>query len=168
MLVTQTFVRVGPGFTATAISDGDFQSYTGWQPQTTVTLIYVSAGLLKGWMPDKSPINDIGDDATKEFLARYRFEPEPVTFAASRPTARTRRPRLSSSRNGSDFLTSAAVGRRFDVGVPGCVGTTFQQRAASSSSSRVRRTIVAVASAGPLPDSWRSDVNGIPETRAPR
>ncbi len=27
-LVTQTFVRVGPGFTATAIGDGDFQSYT--------------------------------------------------------------------------------------------------------------------------------------------
>ena len=26
-LVTQTFVRVGPSFTATAISDGDFQSY---------------------------------------------------------------------------------------------------------------------------------------------
>jgi TldD protein len=26
-LVTQTFVRVGPGFTATAIGDGDFQSY---------------------------------------------------------------------------------------------------------------------------------------------
>jgi hypothetical protein len=61
----------------------DFQSYTGWQPQTTVTLIYVSAGLLKGWMPDKSPVNDIADEATKEFLARYRFEPEPVTFVAS-------------------------------------------------------------------------------------
>ena len=27
-LVTQTFVRVGPGFTATALGDGDFQSYT--------------------------------------------------------------------------------------------------------------------------------------------
>ncbi|HEX3160412.1 MAG TPA: TldD/PmbA family protein [Gemmatimonadaceae bacterium] len=27
-LVTQTFVRVGPGFTATAIESGDFQSYT--------------------------------------------------------------------------------------------------------------------------------------------
>ncbi|MBA2687473.1 MAG: twin-arginine translocation signal domain-containing protein [Gemmatimonadaceae bacterium] len=26
-LVTQTFIRVGPGFTATAIADGDFQSY---------------------------------------------------------------------------------------------------------------------------------------------
>src|SRR6266542_2123434 len=38
-LVTQTFVRVGPGFTATAIGDGDFQSYneelaprgSGWE-----------------------------------------------------------------------------------------------------------------------------------------
>jgi TldD protein len=27
-LVTQTFIRVGPGFTATATGDGDFQSYT--------------------------------------------------------------------------------------------------------------------------------------------
>ncbi|MEX2109554.1 MAG: TldD/PmbA family protein [Gemmatimonadaceae bacterium] len=27
-LTTQTFVRVGPGFTATAIAEGDFQSYT--------------------------------------------------------------------------------------------------------------------------------------------
>jgi TldD protein len=27
-LVTQTYVRVGPGFSATAIGDGDFQSYT--------------------------------------------------------------------------------------------------------------------------------------------
>jgi TldD protein len=27
-LITQTYVRVGPGFTATAIGDGDFQSYT--------------------------------------------------------------------------------------------------------------------------------------------
>jgi TldD protein len=38
-LVTQTFIRVGPGFTATAIGDGDFQSYneelaprgSGWE-----------------------------------------------------------------------------------------------------------------------------------------
>ncbi|MFL6215856.1 MAG: DUF3352 domain-containing protein [Blastocatellia bacterium] len=68
---------------ATLAESRDFQSYTGWQPQTTVTLIYVSAGLLKGWMPDKSPIKDIADEATKEFLARFHFEPEPVTFVAS-------------------------------------------------------------------------------------
>jgi hypothetical protein len=46
-------------------------------------LIYVSAGLLKGWLPDKSPAKEIADEATKEFLARFHFEPEPVTFAAS-------------------------------------------------------------------------------------
>ena len=65
---------------------------------------------------------------------------------------------------------SARVGWRFDSAVPGCVGTRFQSRTPSSSpsSASVRCTIVAVASAGPLPDSWRSDVNGIPETRAPR
>lgn len=66
--------------------------------------------------------------------------------------------------------TSAHVGARFDVGVPGCVGTTFQSRTSSAtpSSSSTRCTIVAVASAGPAPVSWRSDVNGMPETRVPR
>ncbi len=66
--------------------------------------------------------------------------------------------------------TSARVGRRFDVSVPGCVGTAFQQSVSVSrpSSARTARTIVAVASAGPAPVSWRSDVNGTPLTRAPR
>jgi hypothetical protein len=61
----------------------DFQSYTGWHPQTTVTLIYVSAGVLKGLLPDKSVASEMADEATREFLARYHFEPEPVTYAAS-------------------------------------------------------------------------------------
>jgi TldD protein len=45
-LVTQTFVRVGPSFTATAIGDGDFQSYTqelaprgsGWEYITSLDM----------------------------------------------------------------------------------------------------------------------------------
>ena len=65
-------------------------------------------------------------------------------------------------------LHLAPVGRRFEVSVPGWVGTTFQQSASSSSSASVRRTIVALASAGPAPVSWRSDVKGIPDMRAPR
>src|SRR5262245_7144343 len=66
--------------------------------------------------------------------------------------------------------TSRRLGVRFDVDVPGCVGTTFQRRtsSASASSSSTRWTTVAVASVGPDPVSWRSDVNGMPETRAPR
>ena len=57
-----------------------------------------------------------------------------------------------------------------DVAVPGCVVTTFQSRTLSSrpSSARTRCTMVALASAGPPPVSWRSEVNGRPETRAPR
>ena len=49
--------------------------------------------------------------------------------------------------------TSAGVGRRFDVSVPGWVGTTFQSRTSSAtpSSASTRWTIVAVASAGPRP-----------------
>ena len=69
---------------------------------------------------------------------------------------------------GREPATSALVGRRFEVAVPGCVGTTFQQTASSPSSASVRRTIVALASAGPVPLSCRSEVNGMPETRAPR
>src|SRR5581483_7813462 len=87
-----------------------------------------------------------------------------------RPTATTSRPGVSSSRNGCAASISARVGRRFDDGVPGCVGTTFQSRTSSAtpSSSSTRWTIVAEASAGPAPVSCRSDVNGMPLTRAPR
>ena len=61
----------------------------------------------------------------------------------------------NSRRNVSDCVISARVGWRFDSAVPGCVGTRFQSRTPSSSpsSASVRCTIVAVASAGPLPDS---------------
>lgn len=38
----------------------------------------------------------------------------------------------------------------------------------NASSASTRWTIVAVASAGPAPVSWRSEVNGMPEIRAPR
>ena len=81
--------------------------------------------------------------------------------------------RASSRRNGADSSISARVGRRFvrgRAGTCGCVGTTFQQSVSSSSSSSAstRRTIVALASAGPRPVSCRSEVNGTPETRAPR
>ena len=78
--------------------------------------------------------------------------------------------RTSSSRNGRAASISLRVGGRFDVAVPGCVGTTFQSRTSSSrpSSPSTRWTMVALASAGPEPVSWRSDVNAIPLTRAPR
>ena len=66
--------------------------------------------------------------------------------------------------------TPRGSARRFERSVPGCVGTTFQSRTSSAmpSSSSTRWTIVAVASAGPVPVSCRSEVNGMPETRVPR
>src|SRR5204862_795016 len=87
------------------------------------------------------------------------------TASASRPTAITLRPRASSRAKESPAATSADFGARLDVSVPGCVGTTFQSRTCSSSpsSARTRWTIVALASAGPWPVSWRSEVNGTPE-----
>ena len=90
------------------------------------------------------------------------------TYGASSTPLRAARPRRrggrASARRGTAArrATSARVGRRFDVAVPGCVGTTFQSSTSSStpSSSSTRCTIVALASAGPVPVSWRSEVNG--------
>ena len=71
--------------------------------------------------------------------------------AARRPTAITVRPSVSSSRNGTAATTSPLVGRRFDVSLPGCVGTTFHSSTSSATPSfaRTRWTIVAVASGRP-------------------
>jgi hypothetical protein len=82
----------------------------------------------------------------------------------------TRRRRASAREKRSPAAISAHVGVRFDVAVPGCVGTMFQSSTSSStpSSHSVAWTIVALASAGPSPVSCRSDVNGMPLTRAPR
>ena len=97
----------------------------------------------------------------------------PSAASATRPTGTTSRPTASSSRKGRAPAISVAFGRRFEAGSPGrcgCVGTTFQRRTSSSmqSSASTRWTIVAVASAGPVPVSCRSDVKGTPLTRAPR
>ena len=91
---------------------------------------------------------------------RLRDPPDREHPAAARELAGERQPCLDLRR----------VGRRFAVAVPGCVGTTFQRStaSASSSSASTRWTIVAVASPGGAPVSCRSDVNGMPETRAPR
>ena len=64
-----------------------------------------------------------------------------------------------------DLLRASAAGS--SIAVPGWVGTTFQRRTSLSipSSASTAWTIVAVASAGPVPVSWRSEVSGMPETR---
>ena len=101
----------------------------------------------------------------------------PHVRARRAPRARRGRPRSTRAaarelvgEDSARLAISARVGARFDVSLPGCVGTTFQSSTSSArpSSASARCTIVAVASAGPLPVSWRSEVNGMPETRAPR
>src|SRR5579884_1492940 len=94
----------------------------------------------------------------------------PSAASAILPTATTRLSRASSRAKTTPSATSRAVGRRFEVAVPGCVGTTFHSSTCSArpSSRSTRRTTVAVASAGPVPVTCRSEVNGIPEMRAPR
>ena len=89
---------------------------------------------------------------------------------ATLPIAITRRPSESSARNGAPASISTRVGGRFELSVPGCVGTTFQRRTSLSipSSASTAWTMVAVASAGPVPVSWRSEVRGMPEMRVPR
>ena len=92
----------------------------------------------------------------------------PGRSARAAPRARRAVPARADVREPKE-ATSERVGRRFVDFVPGCVGTTFQRRtSSSSSSSRSTRCNVAVDSAGPIPVSWRSDVNGMPETRAPQ
>jgi Protein of unknown function (DUF3352) len=69
---------------ATLAASRDFQSYSEWQPRGMVAQVYVSAALLKGLFPDRAQSSELmKDEAVKEFLARYRFDPEPVTYAAS-------------------------------------------------------------------------------------
>jgi hypothetical protein len=67
----------------TLAASRDFHSYTEWQPRATIAQVYVAAAVLKGLFPDRPQVNDLKDEAVKEFLARYRFDPEPVTYAAS-------------------------------------------------------------------------------------
>ena len=94
----------------------------------------------------------------------------PMRACAILPIAIARRPSESSARNGALASISARVGGRFELSVPGCVGTTFQRRTSFSipSSASTAWTMVAVASAGPAPVSWRSEVRGMPEMRVPR
>ena len=89
---------------------------------------------------------------------RRRRAPRPRAVRLRRRAGRASARRGTAARP----RTSARVGRRFDVAVPGCVGTTFQSSTSSAtpSSASTRCTIVALASAGPAPVSCRSDVNG--------
>ncbi|HJQ24551.1 MAG TPA: hypothetical protein VKA60_11595 [Blastocatellia bacterium] len=104
---------------ATLAASHDFQSYTQWQPRAAVAQVYVAAAVLKGLFPDHTPNSEVmKDEAAKEFLARYRFEPEPVTYAAS----------------------AEGVGARYELRIPRrLLMRAFSELAASEVASRVQR-----------------------------
>jgi hypothetical protein len=66
----------------TLATNRDFHSYMQWQPRETIAQVYVSGPVLKGLFRDPATRSESLDDQTKAFLARFRFEPEPVTYAA--------------------------------------------------------------------------------------
>src|SRR5262249_5601786 len=100
----------------------------------------------------------------------WRTYVPPRASCATRPTATIRRQPESSGANETPAAISARFGRRLERASPGCVGTAFQSSTSSSQprSASTPWTTVAVASAGPSPVSWRSEVSGMPDTRVPR
>ena len=62
----------------------------------------------------------------------WRTYGPPMRACATLPIAITRRPSESSARNGALASISTRVGGRFELSVPGCVGTTFQRRTSLS------------------------------------
>ena len=62
----------------------------------------------------------------------WRTYGPPMRACAILPIAIARRPSESSARNGALASISARVGGRFELSVPGCVGTTFQRRTSLS------------------------------------
>ncbi len=67
----------------TLATSRDFHNYMQWQPRETLAQVYVSGAVLKGLFRTPQPSDDKLDDESKQFLARFSFEPEPVTYAAA-------------------------------------------------------------------------------------
>lgn len=67
----------------TLATNRDFHNYTQWQPRETVGQIYLSSAVVKGMLPGAPDMSKILDDETRDFLARYSFDPEPIAYAAT-------------------------------------------------------------------------------------
>ena len=95
-------------------------------------------------------------------------------FRATRPTASdapaARRARSSERQPGRRPRRAVGAAVRVSRSPAGASARRSSRSTSSSrpSSASVRCTIVALASAGPVPVSCRSEVNGMPETLAPR
>lgn len=96
----------------------DFQSYSQWQPRAPIAQVYISAAVLKSLFRDLTRTNEVKDEAAQEFLARYRFDPEPITYAAS----------------------AEGIGARYELRIPRRVLMRFfSEIAASEIASRIPR-----------------------------
>jgi hypothetical protein len=67
----------------TLATSRDFHNYMQWQPRETLAQVYVSGAILKGLFRNAKALDDKFDDESRQFLARYSFEPEPITYAAA-------------------------------------------------------------------------------------
>ncbi len=118
--------------------------------------------------------------AESEHEGRRRTRPRRRVTDAGRARRRARRARRGRRRSPAGRSASSSAKTRPAATSPRVGGAVRRRRAgmgrndvpeedasARPSSASTRCTIVAVASAGPSPVSCRSDVNGIPEMRAP-
>jgi hypothetical protein len=71
----------------TLMTSRDFHSYMQWQPRETVAQVYVSAAVLKDLFKKSQATTDRYDEESKQFLARFGFDPEPITYAATSDAA---------------------------------------------------------------------------------
>lgn len=67
----------------TLATSRDFHNYMQWQPRETLAQVYVSGAVLKGLFRTAKAQDDRLDDEGKQFLARFSFEPEPITYVAA-------------------------------------------------------------------------------------
>ncbi|HEX8185195.1 MAG TPA: hypothetical protein VF747_10600, partial [Blastocatellia bacterium] len=67
----------------TLMTSRDFHSYMQWQPRETVAQLYISAAVLKDVFKKSQAAIDQYDAETKLFLARFDFDSEPITYAAT-------------------------------------------------------------------------------------
>jgi hypothetical protein len=67
----------------TLATSRDFHNYMQWQPRETLAQVYVSGAILKGLFRNAKTPDDKLDDEGRQFLARYSFEPEPITYVAA-------------------------------------------------------------------------------------
>ncbi|MGA9996636.1 MAG: DUF3352 domain-containing protein [Pyrinomonadaceae bacterium] len=65
----------------TLSSNSSYRLATQWQPRLTLGQIYVSKTLMQGYKDALSNPIVLSDEESRQFLSRYNFEPEPLTYS---------------------------------------------------------------------------------------